>query len=106
MSADRDRKPLLPARGSVLIDDFCLNTGLDRDTVENLVRTGRLQGWLWTSRDPIRPWSIFEDALPTREALVALGVPVADDYNPDALCYGPLNDDTKAYLTGNDAGDA
>jgi hypothetical protein len=97
-----ERKPLLPASGCLRLDDFCLNTGLDRDTVEDLVRTGRLQGWLWTSKEPIRPWSVFYDALPSRAALVALGLPVREDYDPQALRTGPLSDDTLRILTEAD----
>ena len=49
------RGPANAWRVVLLIDDFCLNTGLDRDPVENLARTGRLEGCLWTTKEPIRP---------------------------------------------------
>ena len=85
---DRNREPLLRGRSFLLIDDFCLNTGLDRETVENLIRTELLDGSLWTEKEPIRPMAIFNDALPSRDALVAMGLPVSDDYDPHALRYG------------------
>ena len=94
MDPDRKRKPLLRGRGFLLIHDFCLNTGLDQDTVENLIRAGRLEGSLWTSKEPIRPVAIFNDELPSRKALADLGLPVRDDYDPDHIrSYAPMGDD-------------
>ena len=90
---DRKRKPLLRGRSFLLIDDFCLNTGLDRETAENLLRTELLDVSLWTEKEPIRPMAIFSDALPSREELAAMGLPVSDDYDPRALRYGKLTDD-------------
>ena len=33
---------------------------------------------------------IFDDALPSRDELVVMGVPVRDDYDPQALRYGGI----------------
>ena len=74
------RKPLLGnPRSSLRVEDFCLNTGLDRDTVENLIRERFLEDPLWTRDEPSRPRSIYIDALPSRETLAAMGLPVRDD---------------------------
>ncbi len=87
---DRQRKPLLLGRRFLLFDDFCLNTGLDEATVESLLRTELHGGPLWTDEEPIRPMAIFNDALPSRAELAAMGLPVRDDYDPHALRYGTL----------------
>ena len=86
----REPTTLLPGSGGVLIADCCLNTGLDRDTVENLVRTGRLDGALSTAKGSIRSGVIFDDALPSRDELVAMGQTVLDDNDPQALRYGGI----------------
>jgi len=108
VNAAGKRKPLLSGRGGVLIVDFCLSTGLDRDTVEELVRAGRLEGGLSTHKEPIRSGVIFDDALPSRDELVAMGVPVRDDYDPQALRYGGIECQTHGWaqsilLTRHDA---
>ncbi|MFZ2015828.1 MAG: hypothetical protein WAV00_18590 [Nocardioides sp.] len=84
-------EPLLGnPRSSLRIEDFCLNTGFDRDTVENLIRERFLEDSLWTWEEPSRPRSIFIDALPSRETLAAMGLPVRDDYDPENLRYGGI----------------
>ena len=91
MDPERGRTPLLGSgRGFLRIQDFCLNTGLDRDTVETLIRQRFLEDSLWTVAEPSRPVSIYMDALPSREDLAAMGLPVRDDYDPQALRYGGI----------------
>ena len=91
MDPERGRTPLLGSgRGFLRIQDFCLNTGLDRDTVETLIRERFLENSLWTVAEPSRPVSIYMDALPSREDLAARGLPVRDDYDPQALRYGGI----------------
>jgi len=65
------------------IEDFCDISGLGRDTVEGLMRTGLFEGGLWRDAAGTRAVGVFEDALPSREELVALGLAVRDDYEPD-----------------------
>jgi len=85
MSGERGRKPLLGGRGVLQFEDFCRSTGLDHATVENLMRT-ELDGIsMWRDEELTRPFGIFDDALPSRQALVALGLSVRDDYDPDGL---------------------
>jgi hypothetical protein len=93
MGSDQERTPLLRGRGVLLIEDFCRSTGLDQVTVENLMRTGRLEGALWTNTEPARPFGIFDDVLPSPEALAGMGLPVRDDYEPDALRSFELSSD-------------
>ena len=93
MGADQGRKPLLCGRGVLRIEDFCRSTGLDQATVEELMRTGRLEGALWRAKEPTRPFGIFDDVLPSPEALAAMGLPVRDDYDPEALRSFELTDD-------------
>ena len=98
MEPEQDRKPLLDgARSSLSIDDVCLNTGLDRDTVEKLVREHFLEDSLWTWEEPSHAKQIFIEALPSRESLVALGLPVRDDYDPRALRYGGIDCHTHGW---------
>jgi hypothetical protein len=41
-----------PAGGGLLpVEEFCQSTGLDRATVESLMRAGRLVGRPWSSRN-------------------------------------------------------
>ena len=87
------RKPILGGRGMLPVEDFCRSTGLARPTVEKLMRTGRLDGVLWTAAEPTRPVGIFDDVLPTPEALAAMGLHVRDDYDPEALRSFELADD-------------
>jgi hypothetical protein len=77
-------------RSSLRVEDFCLNTGLDRDIVEKLVRERFLEDSLWTWEEPSCMKSIFMDALPSRETLVAMGLPVREDYDPENLRYGGI----------------
>jgi hypothetical protein len=110
MEPEQARMPMLTGgRGGVLIADFCLNTGLDRAVVEDLVRTGRLEGGLSTRQEPMYSGVIYDDALPSRDELVAMGVPVRDDYDPHALRYGGIECQTHGWaqsvlLTRHDAG--
>jgi hypothetical protein len=67
----------------VLFEDFCRHTGLDPATVEELMRSELLDGSLWT-KETKRPFGIFDDELPSREALAAMGLPVRHDYDPEA----------------------
>jgi hypothetical protein len=94
MDPDRKGEQLLRGRSFLLIQDFCLNSGLDQDTVENLIRAGRLKGSLWTSTEPVRPVAIFSDELPPRETLTAMGLLVHEDYDPDHIrSYAPIGDE-------------
>ena len=93
MGAGQGRKPLLSGRGMLRIEDFCRSSGLDQSAVEELMRTGRLGGVLWTADEPSRPYGIFDDELPSPEALAAMGMAVRDDYNPDSLRSFELTDD-------------
>lgn len=96
MGIEPGRKPLLDGRGVLQFEDFCRSTGLDQLTVENLMRTELLDISMWRDEDRVRPFGIFDDALPSRQALAALGLPVRDDYAPEALRstpYGGLQDD-------------
>ena len=85
VSAEPGDKPLLRGRGVLLIEDFCRASGLDQDTVQSLMRTGHVQGGLWSDEEQTRPFGIFDDLLPSREDLVAFGLPVSSDYEPDTL---------------------
>jgi hypothetical protein len=98
MDPDLSRKGLVPSRGVVLFEDFCRHTGLDPATVEDLMRSELLESSLWT-KETKRPFGIFDDELPSREALAAMGLPVRDDYDPEALrTYEmPADDDDPAW---------
>jgi hypothetical protein len=85
MGEEPTRKPLLRGRGVLQFEDFCRSTGLDRDVVENLMRTELLNVALWSDKMRTRPFGIFDDALPTREALIGMGLPVSKQYDPEAL---------------------
>ena len=89
-------KPLLSGRGMLRIEDFCRSTGLAQTTVEELMRTGRLDGVLWTATEPTRPVGLFDDVLPSPGALAAMGLQVRDDYDPDALRSFEMTDDKDA----------
>src|SRR5580765_3302055 len=71
--------------GGLLVEDFCRHTGLDQETVDELLRTGRLEGALVREADPTHVVMIHDDLLPTRESLIAMGLPVKDGYEPEAL---------------------
>lgn len=75
------------------VQDFSRITGLDESTVERLLREGHLEGGLWRDAHQNRPFGLFEDALPTRAALVALGLAVRPDYNPADHRSFEMNDD-------------
>jgi hypothetical protein len=40
---------------------------------------------MWQEEKLTRPFGIFDDALPLREELVARGLSVRDDYDPELL---------------------
>jgi hypothetical protein len=94
MAGGRGRKPLLRARGVLQFEDFCRATGLDHVTVENLMQTELLDISLWRDKGHTRPFGVFDDVLPSRQALAALGLSVRDDYDPEALrSYDEQTDD-------------
>ena len=84
MGAEPGEESLLRGRGVLLFEDFCRASGLDEDTVSSLMRTGRLGGGLWRDEEQTLPFGIFDDVLPSRAALTAMGLPVRDDYDPEA----------------------
>ena len=91
MESEQERKPLLgEGRSSLSIEDLGLNTGLDRDIVEKLIRENFLENSLWTWEEPSRPRSIYMDSLPSRETLVAMGLAVREDYDRQNLRYGGI----------------
>ena len=69
----------------VRFEDFCRSTGLDRVTVENLMRTELLDVSLWRGEEQAHPFGIFDDVLPSRQRLAEMGLPVSDAYNPESL---------------------
>jgi len=79
--------------GAVRVEDFCRATGLDEKVIDELMRAGHLEGGLVREADPSHVVLIRDDVLPTRRALVDLGLPVKDDYNPDALRMIVMVDD-------------
>jgi hypothetical protein len=93
MGRDPGSKPLLTGRGVLQFEDFCLSTGLDHATAEKLMRTELHDISMWMDEDLTRPFGIFDDALPSRQALAALGLPVRDDYDPEALRSYVVQDD-------------
>lgn len=97
---DRDRKPLLRARGALRAEEFRAHTGFDQDTVDELLRTGHLPGALVDAKGSTRVVAIFDDQLPSRDALVALGLPVRDDYDPESLRSMQMDDDPDDALGG------
>lgn len=79
MSADREGGPVR-ARGVVLIADFCRATGLDEATVTALLRSDQVDGLF----DGVgRAVGLFDDVLPSAEALRSVGLDVRADYNPE-----------------------
>ncbi|WP_460796789.1 hypothetical protein [Nocardioides pacificus] len=85
-------EPLLGGRGLVMIDDFCRATGLDRATVEELVREAKVEGAF--HRDG-RVAGLFDDVLPTAEQLGGWDLTVRGDYDPEDLrSYVGDSDDT------------
>ena len=85
MSGEPDRKPLLRGRGVVEFEDFCRSTGLDHATVEKLMRTELLDISTWRDEELTLPFGIFDGALPSHQALAALGLSARDDYDPEGL---------------------
>src|ERR1700712_2081404 len=85
MGREPGRKPLLRGRGVLHFEDFCRSTGLDPATVENLMRTELFDISMWKDEELTRPFGLFDDVLPSRQALAAFGLPVRDDYDPEAL---------------------
>jgi len=85
MGEGQSPKPVLHGRGVLQFEDFCRSTGLDPETVENLMRTELLDISLWRDKEHTRPFGIFDDSLPTRPKLAAMGLSVRDDYDPEAL---------------------
>lgn len=85
MGEEPESKPLLSGRGVLQVEDFCRSTGLNQATVENLMRTELLNISMWKDAELTRPFGIFDDALPSRQALAALGLPVSAEYDPEAL---------------------
>lgn len=75
--------PLLGGSGLLLIEDFCRSTGLERGTVESLVREGRLEGGVFDQHGGVV--GLFDDELPTGAGLRSLGLTVSPDYRPDNL---------------------
>ncbi|WP_155992780.1 hypothetical protein [Nocardioides sp. URHA0020] len=51
--------------------------------MENLMRTELHDVSLWSDEERPRPFGIFDDALPTRQELISLGLSVTDDYDPE-----------------------
>jgi hypothetical protein len=94
MGGESGRKPLLRGRGVLHFEDFCRSTGLDHATVEDLMRTELLDISLWTDKERMRPFGIFDDVLPSHRTLTAIGLTVKDDYDPGALrSYDEWTDD-------------
>lgn len=85
MGEEPTRKPLIDARGVLLFEDFCRRTGLDPLTVEKLMRTELTDISVWRDEELKRPFGIYDDVLPSRQELAAIGLPVGDDYDPEAL---------------------
>ena len=98
MEREPSRKPLLEGRGVLHFDDFCRSTGLDHATVENLMRTELFNISMWRDEELTRPFGIFDDALPSREALAALGLPVRDDYDPEGLRSYVMSDEEEVEV--------
>ncbi len=78
MGEEPEREPPLGGRSVVLIEDFCRSAGLDQVTVAHLLRTELCETALWRDEELTRPFGIFDDLLPSREALAALALPVSD----------------------------
>lgn len=91
--AESSRGPLLPGRGVLLVDDLARATGLDRDAVVELMRTELVEDALWQDEDREDPFGVFDDVLPSRERLAALGLVVHEDYEPEALRSFKMTDD-------------
>jgi hypothetical protein len=50
-----------------------------RPPVNELMRTGHLEGALVSAKGSTRVVAIFDDVLPSRKALAAMGLPVSGD---------------------------
>lgn len=82
MGTGDERDALVRSRGLLLVDDFCSSTGLDRATVQALLRSDQVEGVFDGAG---RAYGLFDDVLPTAERLRALGLPVQSDYDPESL---------------------
>jgi hypothetical protein len=80
MDDRRFDEPPLGGRGVLLIDEFSRATGLDRSTVDALVRGRRVEGLCHLDG---QVFGIFDDVLPTKEELRSWGLAVRDDYDPE-----------------------
>jgi hypothetical protein len=80
MEDRRELKPLLDARAVIRIEDFCEISGLSRETVEDLMRAERITGGLWRDDSRTAAMGMFEDEMPLRAELLALNLPIRDDY--------------------------
>jgi hypothetical protein len=96
MDSGPARGPLIEGRGVLGFRDFCLSTGLDEATVEALMRSGTLPGALFRAADD-RPSGLFEDQLLTRDELLALGLPVREEYDPEHPRYGGIKCPTHGW---------
>ena len=82
MPDETEARGRLPSRGAIRVEDFCAATGLDHATVVRLMREGKLAGALWRDKESTRPFGLIDDQLPSRQALLALGLRVRPDYGP------------------------
>lgn len=76
VAGDSKREPLPSNRGVVPFDAFCRSTGLDHAAVEHLMRTELLEVSVWKDEELTRPFGIFDDALPSRQVLKTLRLPL------------------------------
>ena len=77
-----DDAPLAEGRGLMFAGDFAREVGIALAEVEALVNAGRIEGVY--SGDG-RLLGIFDDVVPSAEALRVLGVTVSDSYDAEAL---------------------
>lgn len=92
-------KPAPENRGVMLIDEFSRATGLDRQTSDALVTGRKVEGLCHTDG---RVFGVFDDALPTKEALRSLGLKVRDDYDPERHRSYVGTDDDPDPASGED----
>ena len=85
-----ERKPLLPGRGVVGLEEFCLLAGLEEKAVASLIESGRLSGLVDDAR---RAQGIFEDQLPSVEHLRAIGLTPRPQYDPAGFPKSHEEDD-------------
>lgn len=89
MGSTPGRKPAVPDRGVLRVDDVSRATGLDLRTIVSLMRDQLSDDSVWFDQELTRPFGIFDDALPSRHLLMALGLRVRGDYDPAALRSTP-----------------